>query len=157
MGQRELPFHSILTAPKQLLKEFLKNPDGDNIKGRVIIRADTVSNSNFEMSAIVAGSLIPKKRSKWTFGCCYGKPDNPYFLIQRGVEIEDEKDARWLNVFETEVLEGTVYPTFKKIKIKLSKLNLNDNKMPLKFTFVSFIGDETRDEYGSAVLSIDDI
>jgi len=62
----------LLTAPRQIFKDFLKDQNGKVLKGKIIIRADSVAKSNFEMRCQINASLIPKRRTKWTFGCCHG-------------------------------------------------------------------------------------
>ena len=70
LGMCEIQMNKLLTAPKQIFKDFLKDEDDKVLKGKIIIRADTVAKCNFEMRCQINAFLVPKRRTKWTFAIC---------------------------------------------------------------------------------------
>lgn len=128
IGWLETPLNRLLTAPKQTLKDDLKfnqPSDAQEIvrnRGRIIIRADSVQDSNHEMNAIVKCTLNTKRRKKFTFGCFYGYPDNPIIIVERTMDPEETSSVEFLKVYLSEVHTETTQVDFKKIAIKLQRL-----------------------------------
>lgn len=136
MGLLDLPLNRLLTANKQMVRDVLKTNHGKQA-GKIIVRADTVADSNHEVDAKIFCKLVPKHRKRWNFACCRSYPDNPIMLIQRQDESDEEQVSKWLNVFQTEVLYMNSEPFFKKFSIKMQLLCKSRRGMPLRFIVYS--------------------
>lgn len=67
-----------------MFKDDLKNKT-DKSAGKIVIRADTVGDSNHEVDAKLNCTLFPKGGLK--VPCLRKQPDNPFLMIER--ENED--------------------------------------------------------------------
>lgn len=112
------------------------------------MRADSVSDSNHEMSCVVKCSLISKRRTKFTFGCFHGWPNHPILVIERSMESEDENSYEWIKIYQSNVCDDTIEPTFRKLAIKMQRLCNGNKNMPLQWSVWSQVNEESRKMYG---------
>jgi len=109
------------------------------------------------MNCFVTCNLRSKRRTKLTFGCFHGFPDNPRLRVERTMECEDEASVEFLQVSLSEVVYNTTTPTFKKVALKLQHLCNGNRSLPLKWSIYSQVNEEKRILYGEISHSLDDI
>jgi hypothetical protein len=163
IGFYEIPLNKLLTCPKQTMRDQLmfNHPDGSPSKGksrgRIIIRADSVTDSNYEMTVNVTAMLVSKRRTKLTFGCFHGYPNNPYLTVERALSDDDSfGQTEWMKVYQSPVQYDTIEPEFPQVTIKLQRLCDGNKTLPIRWTVWSQVGDG-RKMYGESVQSLNDI
>ena len=71
-----------------------------------------------------------KKKDKKGFLCfCQPPEDNPKLVIERqGEALEGTKKIKWIQVYESEVMEGNLSPEYNDIKLNMFQLCQNQIK-----------------------------
>ena len=109
------------------------------------------------MSVNVSAVLNSKRRTKFTFGCFHGYPNNPYLTVERALSDDDSfGQTEWMKVFQTPVQYDTVEPEFPQVTIKLQRLCDGNKNLPIKWSVWSLVGEGWK-LYGDTVQSLTDI
>lgn len=139
----ECYLNKLLTANKQTIKGDLVMPEnsGGN-RGRIILKADSVENSNHQ--AVIETEihiLDPKKKKQKGLACLCRQPeDNPYLLIERQSIMDGDSGGfghGWMRIYETEIKFGELDANFKKISINMTRLCDGNLGLPLRFSLLS--------------------
>jgi len=105
IGDFITPLNKLLTAHRQTVKGELTMPNGKGKeRGRIIIKADSVEESNHETKMKISCTLVSKatKNFRNVFRCCRGIANNPILTIEREGEADDEMKNAYIRVFESE-------------------------------------------------------
>ena len=107
----------------------LAKPGHSHSRGKIIVRADSVRDSNVEVEMSISASNLPVRTSCF---CCNN--NTPFFEIHRS----QESDPSLFNkVFASEVANGTNNPIFKPFKIKGQQLCNSNKDLPIMFKLLN--------------------
>ena len=98
MGYTEIALNKLLTSKNQTVKDDLKT-DTEKSAGKIIVRADTVADSNHEVDAKIFCRLNSKSKGALKIPCFRPKPDNPILVIERANDAEEDHGSKWIKVF----------------------------------------------------------
>mmetsp|Transcript_27236 Transcript_27236/g.36400 ORF Transcript_27236/g.36400 Transcript_27236/m.36400 type:complete len:212 (+) Transcript_27236:172-807(+) len=105
IGNFDCPLNKLLTSNNQTIKDNLRMKSGkSDIRGRIYIIANSVSESNDIVKMdIVCRILDKKKKDKKGFLCfCRPPEDNPFLVIEKQGPSEGERRHNWVEVFRSE-------------------------------------------------------
>ena len=124
IGSYQVAVNKLLTCPKQMIRDNLhlnleERQDQGKARGKIIIRADSVQDSNHEMCVSVECQVNTKRRKKFTFGCFHGWPDNPILTVERKLDDMDDGSDDWIKIYQSNVETDSIQPHFKKLYIKM--------------------------------------
>ena len=125
IGSYSVMMNKLITSPTQSVKGDLQvNEKKGSNRGKVIVSASSVENSNNQVKMSVKCSLIPKKSEKKSFFSCCRKfeEDNPYLIVEREALASDEIDDAWIPVYKSDVKYGETEVSFPKLQINLNFL-----------------------------------
>ena len=112
IGDCETTLAKIMTSSKQTFIADLHLPNATASRGKIIVRADSVAQSNDEVSFRVRAEVTSRGGI-----CCGG--DSPYLLIQRARNADiDVQKREFMRVFATPSVPGSVRPFLGAHKLK---------------------------------------
>eukprot|EP00397_Hematodinium_sp_SG-2012_P008252 GEMP01008308.1.p1 GENE.GEMP01008308.1~~GEMP01008308.1.p1 ORF type:complete len:597 (+),score=71.03 GEMP01008308.1:99-1793(+) len=130
IGQTAFHLAKLVSAQGQTLTQKLTLPNSSTVRGMITIRAEELNASNQLIHAEFSVPNLPNN-VKW-YNFLWHKPD-PTLIIRRSRE-----DGTWVKVCQTEVLESTTHPKWKKLSIKASQLCNGDLERPIKLEVADF-------------------
>lgn len=100
--------------------------------------ANSVSNSNdIAKMTLMCHVLDKKKKDKKGFLCfCKPPEDNPFLVIERQGPSDGARN-NWVKLYDSEVEEGNLDPTFADININMFRLCNGNTSLPLRFSLFS--------------------
>lgn len=149
IGLLETTIGKIIGAPKQTFLADLTQPGHSTSRGKIVIRIDSVNQSNDEVRLKFSARLQPHA----TF-CCEDE-NNPYFVISRA--RDPLNPTEYVRVFKSQPLKNTANPSFAPAKLCLSRVCNGNRDLPLKIQVYSAnaSGDDTI--YGEADTTVNKI
>jgi hypothetical protein len=88
----------------------MPNKPGSASTGKLIVKADSVKESNLEILLTVGARNLPSTNS------CFCANNHILMEIYRGTSSENNKQT-WLKIHETETIADTVHPMYPMIKM----------------------------------------
>lgn len=86
-------------------------------RGKIIIKTDTVKQSNMQVKMGVRAMGLKSKKSMGLF-----KTNHPFMVIKRALNYDDKDPSSAVKVFATERRDGTLNPSWSTINMKLQDL-----------------------------------
>ena len=126
IGNVETTLGRIVGAQRQTFLEDLKIPGKNVPRGKLILRADSLKESNNEVEMKFSASGLPDKAT-----CLCGSND-PFCVISRKIHQQE-----WVKVHVTDTIRGKTSPSFNRLKLPLAQLCNADVEAPLKFELYS--------------------
>lgn len=101
-------------------------PSKNKTRGKIIVRADSVAQSNNEVVMGMSARLATRSGF-----CC--NSDNPYVLISRARSANvGDNDSDFIRVFQSSSVPQTHTPIWTPQKIKMQVLCNSDYDLPIK-------------------------
>lgn len=129
------------------LSDLNKSDKKGDQRGKIIVRADTVKDSNWEVQMEVNATSLPNNAACFCF-------DNNNSLLEISRGSQDQ--TMFFKVFRSEVVHGTRNPMYNAFKIKGSQLCNSNKDLPIQFKVINRTGDNDR-EIGSCVTTLNEM
>ena len=139
IGNCEVKLGKIVGSQKQTFLGELTLPGKSASRGKLIVRADAIKETNNEIQMKVSCSALPDR------GGCFCGGNNPFLTIYRargGVAGE------WLKVHVTEVINGTQTPAWNHFKRPMGLICNSERELPIKLEVSAFRGNGNHQLYG---------
>lgn len=98
MGFIDIALNKLLTSPKQVVTDTIKTAS-EKSAGTIIVRADTVADSNHEVDAKIYCRLNSLNKGGLKIPCIRPKPDNPFLIIERQNDTEEDSQQKYIPIF----------------------------------------------------------
>ncbi len=109
IGLVETTLGTIMGSKNQTFSSDLRLEGGKGQLGYIIIKADSVKDSNWDVSLRIEAEDLPN-----TPMCIFCSKNNPFFEIYRGQLYES---TNFLKVYDSEVVGATRSPVFNALKL----------------------------------------
>jgi len=130
IGVCQTTVSKIMCSSRQTFIGDLKLPGKEQMRGKIIVRADSVKSSNDEVDMTI------KVRVESKAGICCGA-DTPYVLFSRARNIQNLDDCEFIRVFQTPSTHGNEFQ-LTNIRAKLQVLCNGDYDLPIKVAVHQF-------------------
>eukprot|EP00347_Sterkiella_histriomuscorum_P001485 403371854 len=126
IGTADTSIGNIVGSKNQTFVADLKKTNHTSFRGNIIVRADSVQESNWDVNLRIQGRGLP------TMANCLCGQDNIFFEIYRG-SLQDPK--LFLKVYDSDPVSGTVNPIFPAFKLKGQQLCNSQKDLPIQIKF----------------------
>lgn len=150
IGDCETTLAKIMTANKQTFIADLTLPQQTASRGKIVVRADSVAQSNDEVTFRVRAEIQSQG------GFCCGA-DNPYLLIQRSRGGDSDMAAShrdFMRVFQTPSVPANTRPVFGAQRIKMQQMCNSDMNLPMKLQICNYRQTGNHPVYGEVTLTL---
>ena len=132
-GKHSTKISSLLGARNQT---YIAELGINNKRGKIIIKTESLKESN--QAIIMSVSCSGLKSKKKNFG--FSSSNHPYLIIKRcqSYETNEQDFSTALQVFKSEILNGTLSPSWNLGEFSLQNLCNSDLDIPLIFEIWSF-------------------
>jgi len=123
IGYAETTLGHILGSRNQTFLADLKKEGKTAIRGKIIVRADSIKESNWEVTMKVSGINLPNTT---LLLCC--ENNHPCLELYRA---SGQNQTQFLKVFTSEVVHNSRNPIFNQIKISGTQLCNSNQQLPI--------------------------
>lgn len=146
IGNCETTIAKIMSSKGQSFLSDLTLPNKTASRGKIIVRADSVAQSNHEISFSMKANITRR------MGGCLCGADNPYLLISRARAGETLANE-YIRVYSTKHQAGMSLPNFGSILFKTQQLCNSDMNLNIKFELCNYRTSGNHPSYGHVIIT----